>query len=156
LRGKPVTKWRLNFLGTATTGGTAMVIDDDKPPDSTSERADKLRQILLANPSAETIDEAAALLLKLRDQREFIRLCDLAELVCRFRSDNAKVRRLYAQGLIETGRLTAAIDFLEGAKLHFGSQHPEYDEFEGLQGRAYKQLFMDTVDFDGTLGARFI
>jgi len=133
-----------------------MSIDDSKPTESASERADRLCQILLTRPTPEAIAQAALLLVPLRDLREFARLCDLAELVCRFRLEDAKARRLYAQGLIETRRLTAAVDFLEGAKLRFGKEHPEYAEFEGLLGRAYKQLFMDTVDPEGTQARTFI
>src|SRR5262249_27258300 len=79
---------------------------------------------------------------RLRDQREFVRLCDLAELVCRFRSEDAKAHRLYAQGLIETGRLTAAISFLNGGKLRFGSQASQYDEFEGSRPRLQATLYV--------------
>jgi hypothetical protein len=64
--------------------------------------------------------------------------------------------RLYAQGLIETGRLTAAVDMLEAAKQRYGEEHSEYAEFEGLLGRAYKQLLMDTVDPQGTWASSFI
>ena len=121
-----------------------------------SERADELCQTLITQPTTELIEEGAKLLGQLRDLREFDRLCDLAELVCRLDSMNGKARRLYAQGLIETGKLKAAVGLLECAKLDFDEQHPEYSEFEGLLGRAYKQLFMDTVDPEGIWAETFL
>jgi hypothetical protein len=119
-------------------------------------RCDRLCQSLSTHPTAGAVDEAASLLLPLRDLREFERLCALADLVCRLRPDDAKARRLYAQGLIETGRLTAAVDMLEAAKQRYGEKHAEYAEFEGLLGRAYKQLFMDTDDPQGVWASTFI
>jgi hypothetical protein len=126
------------------------------PPDQLLARSDQLRELLASQPTVEFVDEAAALLVELRNLREFDRLCALAELVCRLRSNDAKARRLYAQGLIETGRLTAAIDLLEAAKQRFGTENPEYSEFEGLLGRAYKQQFMDTADPKGIWASTFI
>ena len=117
---------------------------------------DQLCQLLSTKPTVEAVAEAAELLTSLRDSREFDRLCALADLVCRLSPDNAKARRLYAQGLIEIGRLSAAIGMLEAAKQRYGVAHKEYAEFEGLLGRAYKQLFMDTVDPDGTWARGFI
>lgn len=121
-----------------------------------TQRAEQLCQRLLAKPTVEEIEEATSLLIDLRNLREFNLLCDLAELVCRFRLDDAKSRRLYAQGLIETHRLSAAIEFLNGAKQHFGEQHPESAEFDGLIGRAYKQLLIDTVSQDRASSKLFI
>jgi hypothetical protein len=126
------------------------------PPEQVLARADQFRELLASQPTVELVDEAAALLVKLRDLLEFDRLCALAELVCRLRSDDAKARRLYAQGLIETRRLTAAIDLLDAAKQRFGMGNSEYSEFEGLLGRAYKQQFMDTADPQGIWASMFI
>jgi S1-C subfamily serine protease len=134
-----------------------MATEHSAPPsDPVAVRADHLCEVLLARPTVEAVDEAASLLLALRDLREFDRLCALADLVCRLRWDDARARRLYAQGLIETGRLTAGVDLLEAAKDHYGEGHPEFAEFEGLLGRAYKQLFMDTVDPQGIWASTFI
>jgi hypothetical protein len=58
--------------------------------------------------------------------------------------------------LIETHRLTAVIEFLNGAKQHFGEQHLESAEFDGLIGRAYKQLLIDTVGQDQANAKLFI
>lgn len=119
------------------------------PPqaDSIPDCADRLCEVLRNRPTQEAAVEGASLLSPLRDLREFSRLCDLAELVCRFRPEDARAHRLYAQGLIETGRLSAAAHFLAGLGQRFGPMSgDEYAEIEGLQGRTYKQLFMDTPD----------
>jgi len=125
-------------------------------PEPVPVRADRLCEVLLTRPTVEAVDEASSLLVCLRDLREFDRLCALADLVCRLQWNNATARRLYAQGLIETRRLTAAVDLLEAALHRYGEEHPEYAEFEGLLGRAYKQLFMDTVDPQGIWASTFI
>ena len=133
-----------------------MTGQDRSPTSVLLERADLLCQLLLTRPARPEIDEAVALLPKLRDLRDYGRLCELAECVCRFRIEDAKIRRLYAQGLIETKRLTAAVEFLQGTLRHFDVSHPEYAEFEGLLGRAYKQLLIDTVDPEGSLAPIFL
>jgi tetratricopeptide (TPR) repeat protein len=133
-----------------------MATDPSSPRDQVPVSSDRLCESLSTRPTVEAVANAASLLLCLRDLREFDRLCALADLVCRLRPDDAKARRLYAQGLIETGRLAAAVDVLEAAKHRYGEEHSEYAEFEGLLGRAYKQLFMDTVDPRGTWASSFI
>jgi hypothetical protein len=100
-----------------------MTGQDGSPMSSLLQRADTLRQLLRARPTPQEIDEASLLLPTLRDWREFTRLCDLAELVCGFRLDDARIRRLYAQGLIETKRLALAVEVLEGALKHVDSSH---------------------------------
>src|SRR5260370_41680626 len=85
------------------------------PSDSESmiARADQLCEGLAAQPTVPAADEAARLLDRLRALRAFDRLCALGDLVCRLRPDDATAHRLYAQGLIETGRLTAAVSLIE-------------------------------------------
>lgn len=107
-------------------------------------KADGLAQSLRSHAADTDIDAAARLLGELRDQREFVRLCELAELVLRLRPDDFKARRLYGQGLIETGRLAAAASLLESARQEAGPEHPQAPELSGVLGRAYKQLFMDS------------
>src|ERR1700737_4300161 len=103
-----------------------MTGQSNSPVSSLLQRADVLSQLLGARPTPQEIDETILLLPKLRDWREFTRLCDLAELVCRFRLNDVAIRRLYAQGLIETKRLALAVDFLEGTLKHINSSHVEY------------------------------
>jgi Trypsin-like peptidase domain len=125
-------------------------------PESVILQADRLWEDLLTRPTVETAAAAALLLGPLRDLREFERLCALGDLVCRLRFDDAKAHRLYTQGLIETGRLAAAVGLLEAVKIRYGEQCSEYAEFEGLLGRAYKQLFFDTADPQGVWASTFL
>lgn len=99
---------------------------------------------LRKGPTAESLDKTTNLLKSLRNARQFGRLCDLAELVSRYRPDDVLVRKLHAQGQIECKRLTVAIDLLSQALERVAPSHGEYPELQGLLGRAYKQLFVDT------------
>lgn len=125
-------------------------------PDQQVARADQLCQELKTRPTQEAAAEGAGLLQPLRDLREFGRLCMLGDLVCRFRPDDAKARRLYAQGLIESGHHTVAIGLIEAAMQRYGEASPEGVEFEGLLGRAYKQLLVDTNDPQGIWAGTFL
>ena len=60
----------------------------------------------------EDVDFARSLLDELRNKAEYDGLLAVAEAVGRVDPKDAKARRLYAQGLIETGKVTAAIDVL--------------------------------------------
>jgi hypothetical protein len=86
------------------------------------------------------------LLEKLRNQREFEPLLAVAEAVGRVDPKDATARRLYAQGLIETGKVSAAIDVLQGLARRIPKDHPEALEAAGLLGRSYKQIFFDSRD----------
>lgn len=121
------------------------------------ERADLLCQSLASGAATrEERDEAAALLGPLRDAREFTRLCAVAEQVCRWREDDMRARVLYAQGLIETRQLIAAVHFLEGAKAGLPADHPQRPEIEGLLGRAWKQTYVDSANADDARRQRFL
>ena len=89
---------------------------------------------------------ARALLQELRDQCEYERLIAVAEALGRIDSKPEKARRLYAQALIETGKVTAAIDMLQALAKRLPGDHPEALEAMGLLGRAYKQIFFDSRD----------
>lgn len=120
-------------------------------------RADASCQHLSSGPSTSAqIDEATGLLLLLRNAREFERLCALAEQVCRHRPDDSEALRLYAQGLLETGRLSAALHLLQNALAQFGSGDPQWSELSGLLGRVGKQLMVDTPGPFGNLHARYL
>lgn len=129
-----------------------MVTEASAPP---PERADRWYEVLLGRPTREAVDAAAALLLPLRDLREFGRLCALAELVCRLRWDDAKARRLYAKGLIETRRLAASVNRLEDAKARSGEGHSEYAEFEGVARARLQAAFHRHRRCAGSMGWRF-
>lgn len=92
------------------------------------------------------VEEALALLPELRDAREFHALLHLAEHLGRAGAADLLTRRLYAQALIETGSLCAAIDMLLRLLDDAPSGHREEAEARGLLGRAFKQMFLDRAD----------
>jgi hypothetical protein len=63
---------------------------------------------------------------------------------------------LYAQGLIETGHLNAAVGLLQQARSDAGPGHDQAAELNGLLGRAYKQLFMDTPPVADEVRSRYL
>jgi hypothetical protein len=124
--------------------------------DQTRARSDRLCESLSTRPTLEAAAEAALLLLSLRDLREFDRLCAVADLVCRLSPDDAKARRLYAQGPHRNGTPHRSGGHAQGSEAALRRRNAEYAEFERLLGRAYKQRFMDTVDPQGTWASSFI
>jgi len=89
------------------------------------------------------VAKAVELLTVLRNERDYQTLLELAEAVGRVDPEEPTARRLYAQALIETGKITAAIDVLEALKARLPATHPEAPEAAGLLGRAYKQIYFD-------------
>lgn len=130
---------------------------DDTAAAGRRDRADLLCERLgRGDATAAELDEAAGLLKPLREAREFGRLCNLAEQVCRWREEDMLARVLYAQGLIESRQLAAAVHFLEGAKCRVPADHPQWAEIQGLLGRAWKQTFVDGARADSAHRRRFL
>jgi hypothetical protein len=90
--------------------------------------------------------QARNLVEELRNARQFPELLQLAEAISRRSPEDARNRRLYAQGLIEQGMATAAIDVLKPLAARLPQSNPEQAEAMGLLGRAYKQIFFDAGD----------
>lgn len=114
-------------------------------------QADALRARLAAGATDAELAAARALLTALRNARQYDALAQLAEWLSRATPDDAHVRRLYAQALIEQGLLTAAIDVLQPLAARLAAGDPEQAEATGLLGRAFKQVFFDTQDKGGGL-----
>src|SRR3990167_4021378 len=106
--------------------------------------AEALIHALRSAPTAKIQGQARALLLALRERRAFDLLLRLAEALCRIDPADPLTRRLYAQALIETGALTAAIDMLRQLLATLAAQHAEAAEASGLLGRACKQIFFES------------
>jgi hypothetical protein len=100
----------------------------------------------LRGPSDSDIKKARDLVEELRNARQYPDLVRLAEAISRRLPDDARNRRLYAQGLIEQGMATAAIDVLKPLATRLPRSDPEQAEATGLLGRAYKQIFFDAGD----------
>ena len=94
-------------------------------------------------PAGESSRTAAALLDRLRRRRQFAPLAELADRVARRAPQDARVRRLQAQALIETGQPSAAIDVIQAALRKVEARSGEWAELHGLLGRACKQIFID-------------
>src|SRR5262245_10791044 len=90
--------------------------------------------------------QAGNLVEELRNARQYPELLQLAEAISRRSPEDARNRRLYAQGLIEQGMATAAIDVLKPLAARPPRSNPEQAEATGLVGRAYKQIFFDAGD----------
>lgn len=96
-------------------------------------------------------ERAAELLGLLRRKRHFPEVLDVADALIRQGCSGAKIRRLYAQALIDVGHLSAAIDVLsrlEAQCLEADGEHEsehahELGEARGLLGRAWKQIYCD-------------
>lgn len=94
-------------------------------------------------PAGESSRTAAALLDRLRARRQFALLAELADRVARRAPQDAHVRRLQAQALIETGQPSAAIDVIQAVLRKVEARSREWAELNGLLGRAFKQIFID-------------
>lgn len=101
---------------------------------------------LLKSVDDDTIRSGIGLVDELRRSRQFSEMTKLAEVVSRNAPKDARTRRLYAQGLIESGKLTAAADVLSGLARRLPKTDAEWAEAKGLQGRVNKQLFIEAGD----------
>ena len=108
--------------------------------------AEEILTNLRRSSSKELAQDGLDLVEKLRRIRDFPAMERLAESVSRHDPGNAKLRRLYAQSLIETGHATAAIDVLSALSRRLRRGDHEWAEARGLIGRAYKQIFADETD----------
>lgn len=106
-------------------------------------RTKELLRRLNAVRGEEAVGAAVELLEDLRDERQFVAMARVAEAISRIDA-NPTARRLYGQALIETGRITVAIDLLRALLNALPDDHPEAVETAGLLGRAYKQIFFDS------------
>jgi len=95
------------------------------------------------------LDRAVQAVGALKEAREFGLLARVAEEVGRHAPQDAQIRRLYAQSLIETGHATVAVDVLDALALRLNPDDPEWGEARGLLGRANKQIFFDARDKTG-------
>ncbi len=116
-------------------------------------RAQSLIAALSLRPTSQDLREARDLTVTLRNLRAFDLLCKLAEAICRNDAGDAQTRRLYAQGLIETGCAVPAIHMLNHLVATLPKQHEEAVEAWGLLGRAHKQIFFDATE-SGSSAAR--
>lgn len=109
------------------------------------QRAETLRLLLRGSTCQTLLDEARALLRPLRDQRAWLPLVTLSEVLLRQQADDHAGRRLYAQGLIELGATGAALSLLQGMADSLNPADAEWAEAWGLIGRCHKQMFAESA-----------
>lgn len=90
-----------------------------------------------------SMPDVRSLLEVLRDQRAHEQVIAIAETVMSRGETSIRARRLYAQSLIDTGKLNAAISLLEATAAPMDLAHDELPEVMGLLGRAYKQMYVN-------------
>jgi tetratricopeptide (TPR) repeat protein len=127
----------------------SMAIHTPPDDDAARETARSLIGTLRGLAGDAELNVAKELVERLRNQREYDLMGELAEAVSRRDPKDAKNRRLYAQYLIDTGKSTAAVDLLQAMAKRLPKEHAEYPEVTGLLGRAYKQMFFDAGDKTG-------
>ncbi len=96
------------------------------------------------------ISPARADLTTLRQERAFDLLCTAAQALVASGVRDARVRRLGAQGLIETRRYARALTELNSIAADPAAPRGEVFEAQGLIGRTFKQRYVD----DAVRGAR--
>jgi hypothetical protein len=121
-------------------------MDDQAEYEAVRGRARQLLAGLRGLCSEAELSEAKAMVERLRDQRDYELMGELAEAVSRRDPKDARNRRLYAQYLVDTGKATAAIDVLQPLLRRLPERDAELAEATGLLGRAYKQIFVDAGD----------
>ena len=91
--------------------------------------------------------DAVKLIRDLRKVRTFDLLAKTSDrLMARGYQDNGLARRMYAQALIDSGQLFAGIGMLMPMLDDPNVSADEKAEALGVLGRAYKQLYVDTID----------
>ncbi len=90
--------------------------------------------------------EAAGVLDLLRKKRMFNLMQNIADALIMSGQNAPKVRRLYAQCLIDQGNMTAALGILDALINDTQNDADENAEARGLKGRLYKQLYVNAKD----------
>jgi len=86
---------------------------------------------------------ARQILASLRKKRQFALAARVAETFVRFGQNAARIRRQYAQALIDQGILLASEPVLQALTLESSDADGEVAEAHGLLGRVYKQLYVN-------------
>lgn len=101
---------------------------------------------VLSDPAVQIDDdEIIEVMEALKSAREFERLATTAEQAIVRMPNDARVRCLYGQALIDSGRVHAGLEMLRTALTLPGIQQAALDEANGLLGRGYKQIYVTHV-----------
>lgn len=107
---------------------------------------EKSIQAIRANPDEEDNFSVIGMLWDLRRNRQFSAMVRLADTQIQFGEANIKIYRLLAQGLIDTGQLTAARYLLRGVLADSTAPLNEKAESIGLLGRISKQIYVNSAE----------
>lgn len=110
------------------------------------DRIDQLAKALSENKMRWEDSDVQEAVRKLRGDRNFLALADVTEKCARYSPDNGELRRLQAQALIDSGQPATAISVIERVRSRLKGDDPEVPELQGLLGRAYKQMLVESGD----------
>lgn len=88
------------------------------------------------------INTSLELMNNLRNRRYFSQLRDVGDALVQSNETNSTVKRLFAQGLIDSGNLIPPKFILGELIQSLDSSDPEFAEAKGLMGRMHKQIFV--------------
>jgi len=91
------------------------------------------------------LPESTKILVLLRRKRYFDLIVKVADALIQMGQNGPNIRRQYAQALIDSGYISAALDVLQSLKKDCLKKNDgaELAETRGLIGRAYKQIYID-------------
>jgi hypothetical protein len=110
----------------------------------------ELTALLYQNSDNFPTTVAEKILLNLRAKRMFVAMLQLADAFIQTNRASFRIRRQYAQSLVDTGNYTAALCILNSLSIEAKNMrsdklaNKEYREAKGLVGRVYKQLYVNT------------
>lgn len=106
---------------------------------------------LLADPMISIEEtELVDVMKALKSAKEFERLAEAGERAIVREPEDAAIRLLYGQALINSGKVHAGLEMLRTVFSLKGLRQAEIDEAHGLMGRGYKQIYVDNVRSAGT------
>ncbi len=114
---------------------------DDKP--AAERAAPQLTAVLAAHGLVLDEDMALRVIKALKDLRVFAEMARLADRLTALGARDPQIRKIAAQGLIETGHHSAALGTLDQMFAKTPVDHPEHVDGQGVAGRAFKQVYMD-------------
>jgi hypothetical protein len=107
---------------------------------------DQIAETVDTGGGAFSVQDAREILASLRLRRRFREMEMVADAFLRCGIDDARIRRQYAQAMIDQGNLFAPKMVLESILAAPGTPAAERIEARGLLGRLYKQLYVNSRD----------
>jgi predicted ATP-binding protein involved in virulence len=129
----------------------------EKDKGSVTEIVDHLITLLYQSPEILSTNAAEKILQWLRNNRMSDLITKMVEVFTQIGLQSFKIRRLYAQSLIDTSNYTSAISILNALITETKDTNvSEYYEAQGKLGTAYKRLYVNAVNATGSPNINFI